>query len=77
MVDFYSVLQRAVRELPEPTAEARRNVFDRAAAALRKKEGISEQDRQIYLQALHDAFAKLQNQFDGVRYFDIGEELDP
>jgi len=60
MVDFYPVLSRAMRELPHPTSEARRHVFERALAALNEVQGLSDDLVTRCMSALHEAYVRLE-----------------
>jgi hypothetical protein len=63
MIDFYPVLARAVRDLPDPNAEARRGVFSRAVEALSDVHGLSDDLLSRFLSALHEAYVRLECEY--------------
>src|SRR4051812_15332385 len=63
MGDFFTMLERAVRDLPEQTAEARLAIYDRAASAMARLEGIDDTELAGFLREIDDAAARIEAQF--------------
>ena len=67
MTDFYSVLQRAVRSLPDGSGPQRRQVYEKARKALIKQlqsfdPPLSSSDVTSQRLALEDAIRKIENE---------------